>query len=138
MESYQKTMERLYNPDLASLLLRLALGVVFAYAGWTKFYDMRDTVGFFTAIGIPSILAFYVTYIELLGGIAMILGILVRYAAFLNAINMLVAIWLLRTHGFSLAHGGFEYNFVLALTGIALVLIGEGKYSLSRLMKKEK
>lgn len=124
------------NADLASLFLRLAIGVVFAYAGWLKIGDMQAVRGYFEASGILGFLAYYVTYVEFLGGIAMILGVLVRYAAFLNAVNMLVAIWLLRVNGFSLANGGFEYNYVLALTGFALALLGAGKYSLGRLKKK--
>lgn len=132
-----KLSGRLHNPDLASLLIRIALGVVFLNAGWMKIADMSTTIFFFGKIGIPAILAYYVTYVELLGGLALILGILVGYSGILLAINMLVATKLLFGNGFSLAHGGYEYTFTLMLCSLAIVFLGAGKYSIRHLFNKK-
>lgn len=137
MNTTSTLLNRLHNPDLGIFLLRLALGVVFLNAGWLKFTNIDMTIGFFAKIGFPASLAYLVTYVELLGGLAFILGILVRYFGFALAINMLVATKLLFSHGFSLANGGYEYTFVLMLGSLALITLGAGKYSLAHFFKKK-
>jgi putative oxidoreductase len=134
----QKFINRLHNPDLAALFVRLALGIVFINAGWFKVNNIDGVVGFFGSLGIPAVLAYYVAYIEFLGGIALILGIFVRPIGILFAINMLVAI--AKVHypkGFSLKEGGYEYVLVLMLGSLALATLGAGKYAIGRLFRKQ-
>ena len=113
----------------AILLLRIAVGVVFVYHGWDKIQNMADYQGFFNTIGLGSWLAF-VAYVELLAGVALIIGFNTRIAAMLGLIVMLVAImkvhWM---HGFNSMQGGYEYAFVLCLNFIALMILGSGRHS---------
>ena len=130
-------LERLRNPSLASLLVRIALGLVFVNAGWLKIADMESTAFFFGKIGFPAILAYYVAYIEFLGGIFLILGAFVEYVGILLAINMFVVIKLFFSKGFSLASGGYEYALVLALCSLAIAFLGAGKYSIKYWLKNK-
>jgi putative oxidoreductase len=74
--------------------------------------------------------AWVVGLVEFFGGLALILGVLTRYAALLLAVNMLVAIVTVHLpHGFFLPRG---YEFALSLLGAnaALLLGGAGALTL--------
>jgi len=126
--------------DLAILVLRISLGVVFVAHG------LQAALGMFSGPGVsgfsdmlaglgfkPSLFWAYVgAYVELIGGIFLILGIFTRAAALFILIFMVVAI--LKVHlvkGFFIQAGGFEYNFVIICICIALMLLGPGKYSIT-------
>lgn len=131
-------MKKLQNPDLGLLLLRLAVGIVFVYAGWFKLNNMEMVTAGFASMGFAPWLAYLVGYVEFLGGIAMILGLFVQYAGILLAIVMLVA--LVKVHapnGYSLANNGYEYVLMLMLSSLAIVTLGAGKYSVGKLLKKK-
>jgi uncharacterized membrane protein YphA (DoxX/SURF4 family) len=76
------------------LLLRVVLGIIFIYHGYSKLTDLTMTSGFFESLGIPmaGFFAVVVGLVEFLGGIALILGVFTTHAAFLLAIVMLVAL----------------------------------------------
>ncbi|MBI2888678.1 MAG: NUDIX domain-containing protein [Candidatus Liptonbacteria bacterium] len=136
MNTVHGALHRLHNPDLGVFFVRIALGAVFMHAGWLKLGDMNMVVTGFASMGFPAWLAYVVAYAEFLGGIAMILGIFVRYAGIILAVIMFVAFWKVHAaNGFSLANGGYEYVFVLFSSALALVAFGSGKYSLARLLK---
>jgi uncharacterized membrane protein YphA (DoxX/SURF4 family) len=73
---------------------------------------------------------------ELLGGIALLLGLLTRVAAFGLAIIQIGAIATVTGfRGFSLAGGGgYEYNLALLAMCFALVLMGPGMIAVDRLV----
>jgi uncharacterized membrane protein YphA (DoxX/SURF4 family) len=137
MKSIHHHIHRLNNPDLGLFFIRVALGAVFVHSGWFKVTNLEDVVEGFAKIGIAAVFAYLVAYIEFLGGLAFIAGILVRYFGILTAIIMFVA--MIKVHwvnGFGLANGGYEYVLVLMLTSLAVVTLGSGKYSLAHLFKK--
>jgi len=137
MSNIHTIINRLNNKDLGILLIRIAIGAVFVHAGWLKIQMMDAVVNGFTSSGIPAALAYFVTYVELIGGAALILGVFVRYTGVLLAIIMLVAIGKVHiSNGFGLQNGGYEYVFVLLLSSLALVTLGAGAYSLGRLFKR--
>jgi putative oxidoreductase len=80
--------------------------------------------------------------IELLGGIALILGLLTRPAALLLLAEQLVALLVVHLpHGFFLkptGPDGFEYNLVLVGTFLALVFLGSGKIGLDEEIRRKK
>jgi len=75
--------------------LRVVVGVVFLAHGWQSCFTLgfHGVAGFFGGAGIPLPLvsAVIVTLVEFLGGIALIVGFLTRWAAALNGFDMVVA-----------------------------------------------
>jgi putative oxidoreductase len=73
---------------------------------------------------------------ELLGGIALLLGILTRWAALGLIIIQIGAIYMVTwAQGFSsLQGGGYGYNVALIAMLLALVLLGGGAYAVDRLL----
>src|SRR5262245_12758289 len=93
MNKIHDLIHKCHNPNLGIFLIRLALGAVFIHAGYGKLQMLSEVVAGFGSMGIPAWLAYVVAYSEFLGGIAMILGIFVRYFGVILAIIMLVAFW---------------------------------------------
>jgi uncharacterized membrane protein YphA (DoxX/SURF4 family) len=73
-----KILDRLQ--PLGLLLLRFLLGAIFLRTGWGKFQHLDKVAAFFASLGIPAakIQAPFVACIELVGGVALILGAGVR------------------------------------------------------------
>ena len=70
---------------------------------------------------------------EFFGGIALLLGLLVRPAAAALAVAMAVAILAVHVgHGLFVANNGYEYGLALLAVAVALLLSGGGRVSLDR------
>lgn len=122
------------NISLGLLLIRLAVGGVFIAHGLQKVLDLDMTVGFFTTVGLPAFLAYVVTAIELLGGIAVLLGLWTEIAGILIALVMVGAIYTVKGKmGFL---GGYELDLTLMLAALALAVSGPGRYTVKRLLSK--
>lgn len=135
-------MKRFYNffveagtwtGDWLLLLVRVFWGTQFAMAGWSKLHDLASTAGFFSGLGIPfaDFNAQLVAYVELIGGIALVLGLLSRLITLPLIITMLVA--LLTTHVASLTDPAAivkETPFNYLLASLLVFCFGAGKYSL--------
>lgn len=83
-----------YLAPASFVLLRGTLGLLFAQSGWGKLQNLDRTAGFFESLNIPAptFHAALVGSVELLGGVALILGVLTRLAALPLVITMVVAI----------------------------------------------
>ena len=120
---------------LAALLLRLSLGILFlAHVGLKLFvFGIPGVVGYFASLGLPAIAAYLTIVLELVGGIALILGIWASWVALPLAVEMLGTIALV--HGangwlFTNKGGGWEYPAFWAIALVALFLLGDGAYAL--------
>ena len=126
--------------EYASLPLRIVLGIIFIVHGYMKLFGgIEGTTGFFTNIGIPlaGFFAYVVAIVEFFGGIALILGIFVKIASSLLAVDMVVAILVVHlSKGFLISNGGYEFTLVLLGGLIALILLGAGELSLQKVFKK--
>lgn len=124
--------------DVAILLIRLMLGVVFIYHGLPKlgvFGPTDQLVGFFSMIGIPSpaIMLTVAGLAEVLGGVLLILGLFTNLASWVLAFTMLVAVVMAHgSKGFNIMNGGYEYALTLLVMCVALAHLGHGKYSLCK------
>ncbi|WUH96181.1 DoxX family protein [Spirillospora sp. NBC_00431] len=121
--------------DAGLLIGRLAVGAIFVAHGWKKFADAghSKTAAGFDELGIPlpDVAAVFATYVELLGGIALIVGLLVPVAGVLIAVNMAGAFWYVHMdQGFFLDKGGYEYVMVLFAGALLLAGTGAGRFSL--------
>lgn len=125
--------------DLALLVLRLVLGVIFVAHGAQKLFGsfggpgLKGTAGFFEQLGIrPAYpMAVVVGAIEFFGGILAALGFLMPVVA-VGLISVMIGAILtvhLR-HGFFAQSGGYEFNLALIGIALALLLAGAGSYSL--------
>ena len=120
-------------------LLRLVVGVIFIMHGWQKLsMGFHNVAGFLGALGIPlpTLAAVVLTIVELLGGIALILGVLTRYVAALLAIDMLVALILVHIKGGFFVPNGVEFPLLLLVANLNLILAGPGALSVSTFRKK--
>jgi putative oxidoreductase len=119
-------------------LLRIVTGVIFFVHGWQKLFEMGHggVTGFFTSLNVPlpAVAAAIVIALELLGGLALILGFLTRLVALPLAIDMLVALALVHWKaGFYAAAGGYEFVLLLAAASASLFFLGSGAFALDNL-----
>jgi putative oxidoreductase len=119
----------------AALLLRLTLGGLFlAHASLKIFtFTPTGTAKFFASVGLPAELAYVVIAAEVLGGIALILGVWTRVVAIVLTPILLGAIF--TVHGaagffFNNAHGGWEYPAFWIVALVVQALLGDGAYAL--------
>jgi putative oxidoreductase len=130
-------MENMYkkfpwmNTDTGLLVLRLGLALVFISAGWAKFSDMPGTIGFFASMGFSAFWAYVVTWVELLGGVAVLFGFGTRLAAGLLAIVMIMASYKTKANPQMMMLPTF-----LLFTCVSLKLSGAGKYSFDLMKMK--
>jgi putative oxidoreductase len=127
--------------DEAILILRVVTGLLFVYHGYVKIFvmGMMGTAGFFSKVGIPApeAMAYLVAYGELLGGIALILGVLTHWVAKLNILIMLGAIYFVHlANGYDGSKGGYEYQLLILAVSIFFAAYGPGKYNLEKCIKR--
>ena len=106
------------------LVARLIIGGIFIFTGWVKVADMASTIGFFATLGIPAFLAYIVGYLELIGGILLVLGIWTQKSAVILALIMVVAVWLTMAGGFQ----AFGTPLAVLAGLLSLIASGSGKY----------
>ncbi len=126
------------NPDhamTAALLNRLALGTMFLSHGLLKVFvfTLPGTVGFFESIGFPGWTAYLVTFAEIAGGAALILGVRSRIVAAALLPVLLGAAFAHWGNGwvFSAPNGGWEYPAFLAVSSLVQILLGDGRLALA-------
>jgi putative oxidoreductase len=119
----------------AALLLRVSLGIFFLAHASLKFFVFTPagTAKFFGSVGLPPGLAYVVISAEVIGGIALILGLWTRIAAIALVPILLGAIF--TVHGaagffFNNANGGWEYPAFWSIALIVQALLGDGIYAL--------
>ena len=124
-------------------LLRVVTGIIFLMHGQQKLFEfgIGGVTGMMTGLGVPApgFMAIVVTLVELVGGIALILGAFTRIAALLVAIDVLVAFYLVHLpNGFFATNGGVELVLLLATVGVTLILTGPGAMALDSLLPVER
>ncbi|WP_456623552.1 MULTISPECIES: DoxX family protein [unclassified Bradyrhizobium] len=119
----------------AALVLRVTLGALFlAHASLKLFvFTPAGTAKFFGSLGFPPELAYLIITVEVLSGIALILGVWTRYAALAGIPILLGAIF--TVHGaagffFTNPKGGWEFPAFWAIALAAQALLGDGAYAL--------
>jgi len=129
---------------LAPLATRIVVGYAFFLTGRGKWQYFENTVTFFTELGIPfpEANAALVATLELVGGIALILGLLSRFFAAGLATTMIVALVTADKERFLSSWSSPDVGptdisaFVFLLFMSWLALYGPGPVSLDRLLAK--
>ena len=132
-------VSKLQSPFL--LAVRLYWGWQFAQSGWGKLHHLDKVTDFFTSLNLPApgLTAHFVSLLEFVGGILLILGLGSRLIGLVLTVNMFVAYWTADKEAlFSVFSdpGKFyvadPYTFLVAS---AMVLVfGAGLFSLDALL----
>lgn len=126
-----------------TLPVRVAAGVIFAahgaqkLFGWFGGYGLEGTGGWMASIGLePGVLmAALAGSAEFFGGLALILGLLVRPAAVVLALTMVVAIVTVHlANGLFMANNGYEFGLALLAVSVSLVIRGAGSVSADKVI----
>ena len=118
-------------------VLRVAVAAVFINHGRQKLfvYGFAGVTGAFTHMGVPApgLMGPFIGLLEFFGGIALAVGLLTRLFALGFVFDMLGAILLVQLKkGF----GGFELEFLLCVSSLALVLAGAGGFSVDAMIDR--
>ncbi|MCA9879174.1 MAG: DoxX family protein [Thermomicrobiales bacterium] len=124
-------------------LLRVMTGIIFLMHGQQKLFEfgLGGVAGMMTGLGVPApgLMAIVLTLVELIGGIALILGAFTRLAAALVAVDVLVAMFLVHLpNGFFAQNGGVELVLLLATAAVTLLLTGPGAMAVDSLLPVER
>lgn len=122
---------------LAYLFLRLTSGLVMAEFGWSKLFGggMARDIELFQKLGLePALpLAYFTSGLELIGGIAIALGLLTRPFAFMLFIQLVVIVVMVM-----IPRGAGYHLSVVWLGSYALMAVrGGGRLSLDRWLGRE-
>jgi putative oxidoreductase len=141
LEKIMKTLLRQITSSAAgfdALPVRVAAGVIFTahgaqkLFGWFGGYGLEGTGGWMASIGLePGVLmAALAGGAEFFGGLALVSGLLVRPAAVVLALTMVVAIVTVHlANGLFMANNGYEFGLALLAVSISLAIRGAGSVS---------
>jgi putative oxidoreductase len=131
---------RLRNYGL--LVLRVVIGVIFFAHGYMKFFKMGigGTTGFFASVGVPAptLAAWFETFVEMIGGIAFILGIFTLPFGLALTLGMSGAIMFAKRGGGLVGPKGFELELALLAAALAIALTGPGALSLRNALRRRR
>lgn len=81
--------------DYGFMAMRVMMGIILTYQGWLKITELGFAVGFFDKVGIPfaTVTGPFISMLEFIGGLALIVGLFVRYLGTLFLIQFIVAVY---------------------------------------------
>ncbi len=124
------------SAPLGIALLRVSLGVMWVAHALLKLlvFTLPGTAQYFASVGFPAGLAYPVFALELLGGVALVLGLYARQVALGLVPVMAAAAWVHLPNGWvhTSPGGGWEYPVFLVAASLALWLTGDGAAALKR------
>lgn len=120
------------SDDIGKLVLRLALGILILMHGIAKLDSGVSGIGsMLSGHGLPAVLANLVYVGEIVAPVLLIIGLFTRPAAWVVAINMVVAIWLAHASDLTAVtkNGGWalELQGMFLFSAIAIAFLGGGR-----------
>ncbi|SEA92803.1 DoxX family protein [Marinobacterium iners] len=131
------------SDSFAPLALRVPAGVIFMAHGAQKLfgafggYGLEGTGQWMASIGLEPgyLMALLAGSAEFFGGLAILIGLLVRPAAAALAFAMLVAIFAVHIgNGLFMSNNGYEFALSLLAIAVSLLISGGGNLSLDRML----
>ncbi len=128
---------------LSPLALRIPVGIIFAahgaqkLFGWFGGYGLEGTGKWMASIGIEPgmLMAALAGGAEFFGGLALLLGLLVRPAAAILGFTMLVAIFSVHIgNGLFMSNNGIEFGLALLAATVSLGISGAGRASIDAVL----
>lgn len=130
----------------APVFVRVIAGVIMLAHGWSKLTGPAGLAGVAAFLGefgvpAPTFFAYALTFLEVGGGLALIVGLLTRVAAVLLTVDLVLAILLVKIHVGLIAPpgtgSGAELDLALIAGFIAVALLGPGRPSLDHTLGLE-
>ncbi|MEL0612043.1 DoxX family protein [Marinomonas arenicola] len=134
------------HSGIASTVLRVPVGLVLMAHGSQKLfgmfggYGLEGTGQWMASIGLNPgyLMALLSGSSEFFGGLALLLGLLIRPASAVVAFTMLVAIFSVHiSNGLFMANNGYEYALTLLVVAVSLMISGAGSYSVDKILSKQ-
>lgn len=126
--------------DAALTVLRVIVGSIFAAHGAQKLfvYGFAGVQGAFGQMGVPfaEVAGPAVALVEFFGGLALVAGLLTRFASLGLAATMLGAIGMVHFAAGFFGPNGMEFPLSLLAATVAFVIAGAGRYSLDAAIAK--
>ena len=124
--------------NLELLIMRVACALPFIYHGAAILFGAFGGPGphnFAAFMKVPDIVGYLVGIAQFAGGIAILVGALLRVGCVCVIIVMLGAIFLVHLpHGFDIGKGGVEYALTEMLLALGLLFAGPGRFSLASVL----
>jgi putative oxidoreductase len=129
--------------SLMLLAVRLYWGFQFAQTGWGKLHNLAKIIGFFASLNIPfpAFTAPFVSTLEFVGGILLMVGLFSRPIGLLLGGNMFVAYWTADREALSAVFsdpGKFyvadPYTFLFA--SLMILIFGSGLFAADSFVAK--
>ena len=126
------------SEDLGKLLLRISVGLVLIFHGYSKIVHGIEWINpMLGGVGLPGFLAYGVYLGEFVAPLMVILGFRTRIAAPVMVINMVMAIILAhRNQIFSIKEAGggwaIELDALILLGALALFFLGGGRLGITK------
>lgn len=119
--------------DVSLLIMRLAVGVIFAAHGAQKLFGAFDGPGLAQMVEYLGPIAYPVSVGEFFGGLGLVVGFLCRFSAASLIVIMIGAVAMVHgKNGFFLQNHGFEYNVALVGLLAPILIVGPGRFSIGR------
>lgn len=116
--------------DISMLLGRVFLSLIFIVSGFNKITDYAGTQGYMESMGVPALMLPLVIILELLGGIAILIGFKTRIVALLFiGFNVISALLFHSDFGDQTQMTMFMKNIAIAGGFLLLFAQGAGAYS---------
>ncbi len=155
MHTILKAAAKKHYRQLAPLFLRITIGFGFMAHGYAKLGRGPETFAKLLTIlhvPFPTFTAWLTTFVEILGGFALFIGVFTTVAVIPMMITMLVAMFTIHIHyGFSAVKTigltptgplfgppGYEINLLYIGGLVSLILTGAGKFSIDAWFAKNK
>jgi putative oxidoreductase len=138
---FLRVVNSLQSPFL--LVVRLYWGWQFAQNGWGKLHRLPDIVQYFTSLGIPApaLNAYFVSGLEFVGGILLILGLGSRVIALMLSFDMIVAYVAADREAFKqiFSDPGKFYNadpYTFLFASLMVLIFGPGLFAVDTLIAR--
>ena len=118
------------DPEWGITVVRLAMAIILIVAGYQKWFQFgvwTGVTGAFTKYGLPMPAVFAVTAatLELVGGIALLVGLFTRWLGLLYICEFLITFFYVKLRLVSFAEG--RIDLMMLAGAILLFLAGSGK-----------
>lgn len=128
----------MFKTSWVATLMRVVLGILLLAHGISKFQmGLGNVAAWFASAGTPGFLAYIAGWLELIGGILLILGLFTRYVSVLFTVMLLGAIATMKLPLGLLGNGqmtGYELDLAYLMLTVYFIFAGPGSLSIDKVL----